>query len=316
MRFLRSFILALALCALCSPFVAGQSLRDSLQPSPLENGFSMPGYYLWCPSVIKVGDTYHMFATRWPAQYGMGGWTSYSECVRATSKNLLGPYKFEEVVLQKRSKEHWDNARISNVRIVRVADTYVLYYTGAAEQTGYAWSKSIIGPWTRCESPVMKGGDPAILVRPDNSIYVMARSKDNRIIAFTAQTFDAPYKPVSSDKNLFPSDTQLGEPCIWGTGRRINILISDLNGRVADIRNAVMQYYSKDGLKYTLVNGERVFTKQIQYDDGTTETFARRECPFVYVNEKGEAIALFTGAFPEKKGEARILAQPIKPYTP
>src|SRR6266404_235270 len=64
---------------------AGRSLAQSLRPAIKNGGFRMDGYILWCSPVIKVGDTYHMFASRWPAQYEMGGWTKYSECVRAIS---------------------------------------------------------------------------------------------------------------------------------------------------------------------------------------------------------------------------------------
>ncbi|WP_348051907.1 hypothetical protein [Mucilaginibacter sp.] len=56
----------------------------------------MDGYFLWCPSVIKVGSTYHMFASRWPAEYGMNGWSTYSEVVHATANNIFGPYSFKE----------------------------------------------------------------------------------------------------------------------------------------------------------------------------------------------------------------------------
>src|SRR4051812_5965185 len=55
----------------------------SLMPAIKKGGFRMDDFVLWCPSVIKVGDTYHLFASRWPAEFGLGGWTSYSECVRA-----------------------------------------------------------------------------------------------------------------------------------------------------------------------------------------------------------------------------------------
>src|SRR6516225_9525856 len=86
-----------------------RSFKDCLLPAPKNGGFAMDGYILWCSSVIKVGDTYHMFASRWPLQYGLNGWTKYSECVRATSTNLYGPYQFQEVVLQKRPG-HWDSS--------------------------------------------------------------------------------------------------------------------------------------------------------------------------------------------------------------
>ena len=72
-------------------------------------------------SVIQVDGTYHLFASRWPAQYGLGGWTKYSECVRATSKDFLGPYTFQEVVLQKR-EDNWDKSRIHNVKIVKAGE--------------------------------------------------------------------------------------------------------------------------------------------------------------------------------------------------
>ncbi len=61
--------------------------------------------------------------------------------------------------------------------------------------------------------------------------------------------------------------------------------------------------------------GEPVFTKTVPYDDGTSETFKRRERPFVYTNEKGEVIALFTACMP-KDEHARMVVQPVKNYYP
>jgi ribosome biogenesis protein Nip4 len=60
---------------------------------------------------------------------------------------------------------------------------------------------------------------------------------------------------------------------------------------------------------------EPVFTKTVKFDDGAEETFSRRERPFIYVNEKGEAIALFTACLP-KDGPSRIVVQPIDHYLP
>ena len=60
---------------------------------------------------------------------------------------------------------------------------------------------------------------------------------------------------------------------------------------------------------------EPVFTKTVAFDDGSTETFSRRERPFIYTNEKGEVLALFTACLP-KEGPARIVAQPVDHYVP
>jgi hypothetical protein len=294
------------------------SLKDYLLPASKTGGFAMDGYILWCSSVIKVGDTYHMFASRWPAQYGLNGWTKYSECVRATSTNLNGPYTFQEVVLQKRTN-NWDNSRVHNVKIVKAGDKFVLYYINSANQTGYAVADAVTGPWTRLDKPAMKVSNPAIFVKPDLSIYVFGRLKDdsqvNRGIAFTAPTYKGPYSVVANGDNLLENNCELEDPTIWWANNQYNILLNDWKGKATGIVKGGAQYYSKDGLMFHLMSKEPVFTKTVPYDDGTSETFSRRERPFIYTNEKGEAIALFTACLP-KEGPARVVVQPVKNYLP
>lgn len=294
------------------------SLKDCLLPAPKHGGFAMDDYILWCSSVIKVGDTYHLFASRWPAQYGLGGWTKYSECVRATSTNLYGPYQFQEVVLQKRA-DHWDNSRVHNVKIVKAGDKFVLYYINSANQTGYAVADAVTGPWTRVEQPVMRVSNPAILVKPDLSVYVFGRLRDtagvNRGIAFTAPTYRGPYAVAANGDNLLPNGGELEDPTIWWANHQYNVLLNDWKGKATGIFKAGAQYFSKDGVHFSLMTKQPVFTKTVAFDDGTSETFSRRERPFVYTNEKGEVIALFTACLPAE-GPSRVVVQPVKNYYP
>lgn len=295
-----------------------RSLKDSLQPAVKNGGFRMAGQILWCPSVIKVGATYHLFASRWPAEHGLGGWTKYSECVRATSTNLLGPYIFQEIVLQKRTN-NWDNTRIHNVKIVKAGDKFVLYHIDTANETGFATADSITGPWTRRDQPAMRVSNPAVLVKPDLSIYVFGRLRDsaavNRGIAFTAPDYDGPYTVVANGANLLPDQAELEDPTLWWANGQYNLLVNDWKGKATGIGKAGAQYFSKDGIHYTLMSREPVFTKTVAYDDGTTETFSRRERPFIYTDEKGEVIALFTACLPTN-GPARIVVQPVDHYVP
>jgi hypothetical protein len=313
--------LAIFLCACSLPAgtvsapvkTEARSLKDCLLPAPENGGFAMDGYILWCSSVIQVGDTYHMFATRWPAHYGLGGWTKYSECVRATSTNLLGPYTFQEVVLQKRTN-NWDNSRVHNVKIVKAGGKFVLYYINTANQTGYAVSDSVTGPWTRLDKPVIKASNPAILVKPDLSVYVFCRLKDstdvNRGVAFIAPDYRGPYSAVANGDNLLPDNCELEDPAIWWANNQYNALLNDWKGKATGIVKAGAQYFSKDGVHYEFMTHEPVFTKTVAFDDGTSETFSRRERPFVYTNEKGEVIALFTACLPTN-GPARVVVQPV-----
>ncbi|MDP4291693.1 MAG: glycoside hydrolase family protein [Bacteroidota bacterium] len=294
------------------------SMKSFLKPAVKEGGFKMDGYFLWCPSVIKVGDTYHMFCSRWPASVGMNGWTKYSECVRATSKNLYGPYKFEEVVLQKREGE-WDNARIHNVKIMKIGSKYVIYYISSKMNTGYAYADKITGPWTRIDKPAVHVTNPAVVVKPDNTIYVIGRGetpdKLDIATAFTAPAFNGAYSILKGGTNVLPNNYELEDPTIWWANNQYNMLCNDWNGKATGLFKGGAQYYSKDGINYVLVSKEPVFTKTIEFDDKTTETFSRRERPFVYINEKNEATALLTTCLP-KDGPARIIIQPIDNYYP
>ena len=294
------------------------SIKSFLKPAIKEGGFKMDGYFLWCPSVIKVGDTYHMFCSRWPESTGMGGWTTYSECVRATSKNLFGPYHFEEVVLQKRDNA-WDKARVHNVKIVKIGSKYVLYYISSKMNTGYAYADQITGPWTRIDEPALHITNPAVLVKPDQSIYVIGRgeSKDkvNIAIAYTAPAFNEKYSILNEGKNVLPNEYELEDPTIWWANNQYNILCNDWKAKATGLFKGGAQYYSKDGLSYTLVSKEPVFTKTVEFNDNTTETFSRRERPFLYVNEKSEVTAFFTTCLPQS-GPARIVIQPVDNYYP
>lgn len=323
-----ALVCLLALLAAGSPGIAAdatvpaalekRSLKDCLLPAVRNGGFRMDDYILWCSAVIKVGDTYHLFASRWPAQYGLGGWTRYSECVRATSTNLLGPYTFQEVVLQKRTN-NWDNTRIHNVKIVRAGAKFVLYYIDTANETGFAVADSVTGPWTRRDKSAMRVSNPAILVKPDAGIYVFGRLKDsagvNRGIAFTAPTYAGPYSILANGDNLLPDGCELEDPTIWWANNQYNVLLNDWKGKATGIVKAGAQYFSKDGLHYQLMSREPVFTKTVVYDDKTSETFSRRERPFVYVNDRNEVIALFTACLPAN-GPARVVVQPVDRYYP
>jgi hypothetical protein len=293
-------------------------LKDCLLPAVKNGGFTMADQILWCSSVIQVDGVYHMFASRWPAQYGIAGWTMYSEAVRATSTNLLGPYTFQEIVLQKRP-DNWDNTRIHNVKIVKAGSKFVLYYIDTANETGFAVADAVTGPWTRQDKAAMRVSNPAPFVRPDLSIYVFGRLQDsamvNRGIAFTAPSYEGPYTLVKNGDNLLPNDYELEDPTIWWANNQYNVVLNDWKGKATGTNKDGAQYASKDGITYKLMSPDAVFTKTVRYDDESTEMCTRRERPFVYANEAGEAMALFTSCL-TPAGPSHIVVQPANRYVP
>jgi hypothetical protein len=298
-----------------------QSLKDALRPAVKNGGFKREGYILWCPSVIKVGNTYHMFASSWPQQYGLNGWTKYSQIIRATSDNLYGPYKFQEEVIKKR-EDYWDNDRAHNPKIVKAGDKYVLYYISSANETGYAYADKITGPWVRSDSVAIPFSNPAPLVRNNGSVYVFGRKAVGKLRiaqAYEAKSFNSPYRLVTDKFNLLPDSNQLEDPTIWWASGQYNVILNDFNGDLTGVKKNGAQYYSKDGIHYYPVTTEPVFTKTVPYDDGTSITFRRRERPFVYVDEKGKVTALFTACLLQDKDgteQSWIEVQPVADYVP
>jgi hypothetical protein len=312
------FILTVFICFLCISSHA-QSIASAIKPAVKQGGFKMPGYILWCPTVIKVDDTYHMFASRWPEQYGLAGWTKYSQIVRAESKQLNGPYEFREVVIEKREGK-WDNERAHNPKIVKAGDKFVLYYISTANETGYAVADKITGPWTRTDSVAMPFSNPAPLVRKDGSVYVFGRKAIGKVRisqAYAASSFHGKYTLVSKTFNLLPDTNQIEDPTIWWASGQYNVILNDFNGDATGVKKAGVQYYSKDGIHYKLVSKEPVFTKTVNYDDGSSITFRRRERPFVFADDKGKVLALFTACLVQKEDgseQSWIEVNPVDKY--
>ena len=183
-------------------------------PAPMDGGFRMENYWVWCGSVIRGEDQrFHMFASRWPKWLPMHpGWLAASEIVRAVSDTPEGPYEYQETVLPARGAEYWDGRSTHNPHIVKHGDTYLLYYMGsthplpepvpgdefglddprcivarANKRIGLATSNSIFGPWKREVTPLLPTrpghfdsfliSNPAPCVHDDGSVLLIYKAR-------------------------------------------------------------------------------------------------------------------------------------------
>lgn len=158
------------------------NLKERFLPAPVNGGFKMEGYWIWCGSVAKGEDgKYHMFASRWPKRLPMHpGWLLESEIVRAVADRPEGPYQYQETVLGARGPQYWDGRMAHNPHITRQKGKWVLYYIGSThpfedvkkgdkidledprvivarsnKRIGIAVADQITGPWKRFTAPVM-----------------------------------------------------------------------------------------------------------------------------------------------------------------
>lgn len=160
---------------------------------PLRRIMETEGYYVWCCAPIFGDDgKVHLFYSRWPEKYGMGGWIHKSEIAHAVADKPEGPYTYLETVLTPRLG-YFDATTCHNPHIQKIGDTYYLFYMGNSDGTvytkriGLAQSKSLYGPWERSDKPLLDAGEagawddcnttnPAFVLHPDGKAWLYYKS--------------------------------------------------------------------------------------------------------------------------------------------
>jgi hypothetical protein len=295
---------------------------DRLSPVRRDSGFRQDGYFVWGGSLIRVGDIYHLFASRWPRATGFpAGYREHSEIVWATSTTPQGPYTFREVVLPGRGGEWWDGKMCHNPKVVKAGSTYVLYYIGSRigsplRKVGYAWSSSIAGPWQRRDEPLPLGEDannPAPCIHPDGSLLLAYRDLNLHMHIARADAFDADYRIVAED--IFP-DGRLEDPDLAFIDDQYYLTVEDNAGILTGHVRHGAQLISDDGLTWRKNKPVRVYTHTIQFEDGASLTVDRRERPELVdarreIKGLSEPTHLVTGVW--DGDQAWCLVQPIAP---
>ncbi len=301
-------------------------LKKALQPVPESAIFKMDGYYLWDPSVIKVGDTYHLFCSRWPKDTEMKGWQK-SHVIRATSKSLFGPYQFQEVVLHP-SNHPWATQGIHNPKITKVGNKYLIYHLGIPQwKTGFALADSIQGPWTPVPHPVISTNNPALLIRPDGSAYAVGKFKpkvtrdgkwDANMQAFEASGYMGPYQLLQDTLNRLPGNFELEDPTIWWANNQYNVICTDWEAKVTGVQKSVIYYTSKDGINYELYSQIPVWsqTEPVPLQNGKSVNVKGIERPQVFTDDKGKLVALLASIYPAEGGPTYIIIRPVKNFEP
>jgi hypothetical protein len=287
----------------------GPAFTQRIQAVPPGSGFRMPGYWLWDSSVIKVGDTYHLFASRWPQGRPFpDDYRRHSQIVRAESKNPLGPYEFKEVVIGARDPSYWDANMAHNPTIHKIGDTFVLFYIGSDGHTvgpdgrnplrhiGYATASAITGPWVRSDHPIIaqESDNPAVYVEADGSVKLLYRDAPLRMYIATAPTFRGPYT-VAND-NVWPHD-RLEDFDFFKAGGKYHIICEDNVGGVTGHDRWGAMLVSADGIHDWQVDGRApAYDHDIRYTDGSVVRYARRERPQLLI-EGGAITCLFTSVY-------------------
>ena len=258
--------------------------------------------------MIRVGSTYHLFASRWPKKEAFPeGYRQNSEIVRATSDSPYGPFKFEEVVIGERDSTFWDSNMAHNPTIHKIGAEYVLFYIGSDYTTfrgntgsllrrvGYASSGSVTGPWKRSDNPVIgtESNNPAILV-DDGKVRLVYRDASLKIYLAESDSYKGPFKIIND--NLWPA-CPLEDFYLFKANGKTHIICEDNVGGVSGHERWGVHIYSGNGIsdwkKYDPVV---VYDNDIYFDDNSVLHCVRRERPQLFISDR-EITFLLNGVY-------------------
>jgi hypothetical protein len=276
---------------LISSVLQGQQMKFTYEPAAPGSGFRMEGYWVWCGSMIKVGSTYHLFASRWPKSGPFPeGYRQNSEIVRATSGSPTGPFVFREVVIGERDSSFWDSNMAHNPTIQKIGNEYVLFYIGSdfitragnsgnlLRRIGYATAKSITGPWKRSDEPIIyaESNNPAIL-KDGKRILLVYRDASLKVYAAAADNFRGKYEIINED--LWPS-SKIEDFFIFKDRKHYHIICEDNTGGVSGhVRWGVHLWTDDPRKEWKKYDPVIVYDHNITFTDDSVLKCTRRERP-------------------------------------
>eukprot|EP00935_MAST-01C_sp_MAST-1C-sp1_P000270 g270.t1 len=283
----------------------------------------------WGGLPLKVGDTYHLFASQFVQNCTLKGWNRGSTVIRAVADNPMGPFKFAQTVfgtfhhnptVRRLSAQQSGTGKELFVMFMIGAEVPPPAGTGAActssdynghHLEGYisiAWAEHIEGPWMESAHAILPSGSPGswapLITDEKNStaMYLFFRGTNwpvdgyERIGLAKAESWKGPYGRVSDQPLWGPvNDTRkfVEDPFVWRSARGVHMLSHghfDENGYYACAERPEGPWQFRIKPAYTNV---------VEITNGTKEVLVQRERPQLWFDEHtGAPSILFTGVAP------------------
>jgi hypothetical protein len=306
-------------------------LKDQQLPIPLDSGFKMDGYWIWCGSAVEEpGVGYHLFAARWPKTYPMfEGYIYCSEIVRAFSETICGPYRFAEHILPSGEADQWNGKMAHNPTVIRYGERFLLYYIAStyAQPTpdpehldpqlqgeiytniriGLATADHPAGPWTSLPDPILEARpgcwdsmivtNPAPCVHPDGRIFLFYRSNTPnglRIGLAVADRPEGPYRRLQDEPVMAGMDVE--DPFVWHNGTCFEMIAKDMTGDITGEYHSGAHFESDDGIAWRVTPNPKAYSREVAFSDGTSTLLGSLERPQLLFDGNGRPACLFAAA--------------------
>lgn len=313
--------------------------------------FTEPGWYTWCPSVIRdASGRYQLFHSRWPKAKGWHSWLTHSEVCRAVADRPEGPFVPIGTVMPAlgEGRGRWFNAH--NPKIERFEGAYWLYFIqtwvdGADEtlrteiardggkhplwlgavrpnqRTFVARADSLDGPWAVTPDPIVQPArtivrltvNPAVCARPGGGYLMIVKGDKPGATQFIRNQAVATAPRPDGPWEI--SD----KPAIdYLDTEDVSLWHDTRRGRYYAVFHTgagfIGMITSEDGVNWSKAAQFELTPKVIRFDDGTTFKPTMMERPYVLRDDTGEPSHLLVGV--GRPGGTSIVILPLRTSVP
>ena len=208
---------------------------------------------------------------------------------------MIGPYKFEEVIVGERDSSYWDSNMAHNPSIYKIGDKFVLFYIGSdfttfrpdhhlLRRVGCATASKIEGPWIRSDKPLIneESNNPAVLV-DGKKIKLIYRDEVLRVSLAEADNYMGPYRVLNN--NLWP-ECKIEDFYQFKREGKYHMVIEDNYGKVTGHFRWGVDLYSEDGINdWKRYKDTIVYDHDIKFTNGTALHCTRRERPQLIIED-------------------------------
>jgi hypothetical protein len=295
--------------------------RPILQPFTEDMHFEDSLWFNWGGSIIQGDDqTYYLFYSRWPRQYGFLAWLTHSEIAVASSHTPAGPWNYEYTALKGRRGNYWDAVTAHNPKIKCFDGKYYLYYISTRsalseeqliatarggykhkhwselrnmQRTGVAVSDRISGPWKRADQPMLEPVEPlhtltvnpAMTLMPDGAFLLMIKGdkfpeKGSPRIQAVG-IGQSPTGPFEIQANPAIADFDTEDASLWYDKTRRRFYAC------FHAHTHFGMITSSDGISWNKARHYQFSPKGFKSTDGGTFSAERMERPSVFTNDQG-----------------------------
>ena len=315
------------------PFTKGNETESEFAKhlKPLGRILETEDMYVWGASPVYGDDgKVHLFYSRWPKKYGMGGWIHKSTIAHAIADSPEEDFKYVSTVFEPRGGEWWDATTCHNPHIKKIDGKYCLFYMGNSngktntKRIGLAISDAPYGPWKRPDTFLLdvshdpKAWDdhcttnPSFVKHPNGEYWLYYKSwntheyehytdphiRGNRKYGLAiAKNLEGPYVKYEENHIIDYSDKggniQAEDGFFWYQGGKFNALLRDM-GFFNHQYGLYLQ--SEDGINWSAPKIS--YYNVAHYMDQPPKPkhlskYGRFERPQLLINDMGEPTHLF-----------------------